>query len=61
MELLKINNYLKQNEMNCIKKNYSLTILKILLLSFIIIFLKRIFIHKEILIFSNLLYKFNKQ
>ena len=57
MELLKINNYLKQNEMNCIKKNYSLTILKILLLSFIIIFLKRIFIHKEILINNRIIRK----
>ena len=46
MELFKINLKNYQNEMNIIKKKYSLKILKILFLYFTIIFLKRIFIHK---------------
>ena len=56
MELFKNNYYLKQNEMNFIKKNYSLIILKILL-CFTIIFLKSIFIHKEKLINNRILRK----
>ena len=43
--------------MNFIKINYSLTILKILLLCLIIIFLKSIFIHKEKLIYNRIVRK----